>query len=82
MAKATKAAKFLLLLTLTTLLIAPDWQASGFGQGGWPGNMRDNMEPNLPQVYVEIDKTMGNDVGGGPPIMALNISKALNELWD
>lgn len=74
-------AKLLLLLILSTLLTAPDWQASGFAQGGWPGDMRDNRQPNLPQVYVEIDKV--KDVPGASTLMmARNTSNALNELWD
>ena len=84
MTNMTPIVQIMLLLTLSTLLVAPNWQASGFGLGGWFGNMDDNMAPNLPTAYVEIDKAiaLGDPSGGNAATMALNISNSLNEMWD
>ena len=71
----------LILLALASLTTALNWQASGFGQGGWPGTMKSNKQPNLPQVYVEVDKII--DEGSDSSLfIAQNVSNALNALWD
>ena len=64
MNKVGSAAQLVLLLTLAALFMAPNWQASGFGLGGWPGTMYSYSQPNLPQVYVEIDKAIADDLSG------------------
>lgn len=44
--------------------------------------MADNRAPNLPQVYIEIDKVIDRDFLNEVSPLAQNLSMALNELWD
>ena len=82
MSAFAQTVRFLTVLTLATILVTPEWQASGQRQGGWFGGEKASG-PNLPQLYTEIDKVRDNfpDVTSIAP-MTGNLSMALNALWD
>ena len=73
--------KLLLLFLFVTITVALNWQASGFGHGGWYGSSMSTSAPNLPRLYVEIDKAI-DAVDATPATMCGNISAALNAMWD
>ena len=74
---------FVLMTCMLALASAQNWQASGEGRNGWPGQPSDNLEPNLPTAYAIVDTAIADhSATNRTDLMARSISDGLGRLWD